>query len=96
MRTRGYELSAEAEEGAARHNTKRVNMEKIKSIPTKDFRAGFFIEVECCMCGETAVFAEATKKWLRDKLKEEGWRELDSDENMVTGHYCGCNYLNTD
>ena len=67
-------------------------MEKTKSIPTKDFSKGFFIELDCCMCGHKETIGATTQKELKDILNDLGWKEINSDKYAVIGHYCGCDY----
>lgn len=67
-------------------------MEKLTSIDPKEFNKGFFIELECCMCLESKSYGASTKEELQKILDEEGWKDLDSDEYMLTGHHCGCDY----
>lgn len=74
-------------------------MPEVKTlIPQKEFRAGFYIELECsiCMITKESVTAD-TKKELYDKLKEDTeqgnkWRNIDSDLFGLRGWHCGCNY----
>lgn len=67
-------------------------MEKIRDIQPKDFNKGYYIEVSCCLCQNTASFGATTKKELKGILNAEGWKELNSDEYALIGHYCGCDY----
>jgi|GEM_PF-7081075 len=68
-------------------------MEKITRITSKEFETGVFIELECCMCYHTQTIAAYTKKDLIAKVKEEGWKNLNSDQYQIIGYYCGCDYL---
>ncbi len=75
-------------------------MEKIyssKDTITRNFkylRQGYFIEVECCFCPRTASFFGETTQEVLEEMTSEGWRDIDSDEFQVRGHYCGCDYQN--
>lgn len=80
-------------------------MEKTIEIPQKDFRKGVYIELECCMCsnwhhayelsliGKPVFYSADTEKELSELLKEEGWKELHSDEYGLQGYWCGCDYM---
>lgn len=57
--------------------------------------AGFFIQVECCICGMEATFSGCTKTETLKHMTSEGWRDLDSDFYGMIGHYCGCHYETT-
>jgi len=67
-------------------------MEKKTLIPQYEFLQGFFIEIECCMCGNKQTIAEISKKELHALVKKEGWRNLNSDDYGLTGWYDGCDY----
>ena len=67
-------------------------MEKLKSIKSDEFIKGWFIEMECCMCMESATIAARSKKELKEALDEAGWKELTSDMYGLIGHHCGCDY----
>lgn len=67
--------------------------EKITIIREKEFSKGYFIEIECCMCRHEEKIGSATKKELREALKDKGWRNLDSDKYAVIGWWCGCDYI---
>ncbi len=69
-------------------------MEKKTPIRQKDhgITSGFYIDVNCCICGCEKNFGASSKKDLIDKLKEEGWSDLDSDIYGTVGYYCGCDY----
>lgn len=44
------------------------------------------------MCDYERTYAAYTSKELQKILDEEGWKELNSDEYQLIGHYCGCDY----
>ncbi len=68
-------------------------MEKITNIAQKEITAqGYFIEANCCMCNREQIFADYTKKDVLEKLKEEGWKNINSDMYGIMGYYCGCDY----
>jgi len=66
--------------------------ERSKSIPTKDFNQGFYMELECFMCGSEITIAADKKKWLSEAIQTAGWKILDSDEAQCRGYWCGCKY----
>jgi hypothetical protein len=67
---------------------------EVKSkIDKKEFCEGFYINLECSMCQNEAIFAAETEEELSEILDNEGWVNLDSDEFGLTGYYCGCDYM---
>lgn len=78
--------------------------EKTKQIDVKDYRRGVYIELECCMCsnysnghslssiGNPIILAADNQKELKALIKEQGWKELHSDEYALIGYWCGCDY----
>ena len=73
-------------------------MAEVKTlIPQKEFRTGFYIELECSMCQTKETLAADTKKELSDLLKDETesgtkWRNISSDIYGLQGWHCGCDY----
>lgn len=70
-----------------------MSEEKTKSVNPKEFREGFFIEMDCGMCQTEAVFAAPTKKELSQKIKEAGWKDLESEQYQMVCYWCGCDYV---
>lgn len=70
-------------------------MEKITRIPSTEIgiTKGYYIELECYMCGHNETIVGDTKSELMKNVTEAGWKRLSSDEYQATGHYDGCDYL---
>jgi len=66
--------------------------EKTSTIKQKEFRTGYYVEVNCQMCNHETTFGADTKKELSEQLKNEGWKWLNSDEYGQCGYWCGCDY----
>lgn len=71
-------------------------MENTTKIESGEVCTGFFIHLECCMCGETSCFGGESKDEVLEAIDETEWVNLDSDEYQVSGFYCGCDYLEED
>lgn len=69
-----------------------TEMERTKQISSKQLREGYYIDLECCMCWHSESIGANTKKELLARIKEAGWANLNSDEYMLVGYHCGCNY----
>ena len=67
-------------------------MEKKSEIPQKEFEQGYFIELQCAFCRNETTVAASSKKELHDKVKDSGWKNIDSDKYQLIGHWCGCDY----
>lgn len=67
-------------------------METLKPIVNR-FEKGFYVQLECCMCQHTEIYAAKSESELQDILNESEWRKLDSDLYGLVGDYCGCDYI---
>ena len=67
-------------------------MEKATRITSKELAHGWHMHLECCMCGTEETFVGGTQKEVLEILKEAGWKNLNSDDWMIQGHWCGCKY----
>ncbi len=67
-------------------------MEKKTPIRQKDsgMIAGFYIDMECCICGHEKSVTGRSKKDVVDRAADLGWKDLNSDTYGTTGYYCGC------
>lgn len=70
-----------------------LTKEKTTAIKPIEFTTGYFMELECSMCGREEILAARTKKDLSDLLKENDWKILDSDRYGQVGYWCGCDYM---
>ena len=68
-------------------------MAEIKStIKQKEFRKGYYIELNCPYCYREVMLGAETKKELSEEIKKEGWKWLNSDFYGQVGYWCGCSY----
>lgn len=54
---------------------------------------GYYVKLECCMCTNEEMFAANSLDDLEKDISESEWVNLDSDVFGLTGHWCGCDYI---
>ena len=64
-------------------------MERITDIKKQDVEKGFFIELECFVCGQDEIITFNTQKGLLLMVNNKGWRCVNSDMHQTNGHWCG-------
>jgi ribosomal protein S27E len=70
-----------------KHSKKETKKEVKRFIET-----GFYLELECCMCGHKQTVAANTPAQLCNEVVNADWRHLDSDEYGLSGWWDSCDY----
>lgn len=68
--------------------------EKTKLIEKTDvvFTTMIVVKDSCCMCGNEMCYAGDSEDDILKDIHNDGWTELNSDEYMLIGFWCGCDY----